>query len=170
MASIACLPPPGTMLMLSHLVISPSHRAVPSCVPCLLAARLAFPYLISSHLIGHRLACLLPALRHGWAGREAGSVQCPACLVVALRSVPMSIAGSCRFLCGAPSVCLRVGSSWLRGDGVLILSVWGVLRCPCLPPVGSSRFSPRSSSRRSGRFFVSRPVLRHDGRGGERMR
>ena len=36
--------------------------------------------------------------------------------------------------------------------------------------IGSSRLSPRSSSRRSGRFCVSRPVLRHDGREGGRLR
>lgn len=39
-----------------------------------LLARLCRLISSASHLIGHRLACRLPALRHGWAGREAGSV------------------------------------------------------------------------------------------------
>lgn len=52
------------------VLISSSRRAVPSCVSCLLASRLALP----SHLIARRLARRLPALRHDWTGRWAGSV------------------------------------------------------------------------------------------------
>lgn len=87
----------------------------------------------------------------------------------ALRSVPMSIAGSCRFLCGVPSICLPVGSAAGVGDGVLISSVRDVLRCPaCL----SSRLVSRFVRRLVGRVgsCVSRFVLRHDGRGDGRLR
>lgn len=163
---VTCLSLPGTMPMFSHLVISSYRRAVPSCVSCLLAARLS---IISSHLLARRLACRLPVLRHGWAGREAGSVGvllawfCPAVCVGVdswLMVFPLR--------CPIPwSACL---SARLRGDGVLISSVRDVWRCPCLSPAVSSRPSPRPSSRRSGRFCVSRPVLRHDGRGGGRLR
>ena len=122
-----------------------SHALAP---PCLLAARLAFPYLVSSHLIGHRLACLLPALRHGWAGRETGSILCPACLVLALRSVPMPIAGSCR----SPAIGASSRSARLRGAITFSSHPCGMC-CDVLLACGSPRPSLRLSSRRSGRFF-----------------
>lgn len=108
MTSAVCLPSPGTIAMLSsrHLLISSSRRVVPSCVSCLLASLLALPShlmrLISSAIIS---PVRLPAPRHGWRGvRRGASVLC--LIGFALRSVPMSIAGSCRFLCSIPSVCL----------------------------------------------------------------
>lgn len=57
-----------------------------------------------------------------------------------------------------------VGSAAERWRSHLVRA--GCAAMSCLP-VGSPRLSSRSSSRRSGRFIssVSRPVLRHDGRG-----
>lgn len=84
------------------VVVVSSRRAVPSCVSCLLAARLAFA--VSSHRLSSRpsVSPLLDTV--GRDVRRGASVLC--LLGSALRSVPMSIAGSCRFLCGVPSVCL----------------------------------------------------------------
>ena len=64
----------GDVFSSRHLVIS-SRRAVPPCVSCLLAARLACA--VSSHYrrrLDRRFDRLLPVLRHGWAGRGTGSV------------------------------------------------------------------------------------------------
>lgn len=139
-----------------------SHALAP---PCLLAARLS---IISSHLIGHRLAHRLPALRHGWAGREAGSVRRPCLLGFALRSVPMSIG---RFMLYLPAMSPRSAclSTRLRG-GMAFSSRPCVMCCDVMLACPSSRSSPCPSSRRSGRFISSLPVFRHDGRGGGRMR
>lgn len=159
-ASTACLPSPGMIAV--GILISSSRRAVPSCVSCLLAARLALP----SHLIGHHLAPRLPVLRHGWAGREAGSVGVllawfrPAVCADVDRSVHAVSS------CDVPSVCLPVVSA--AGVAIAFSS------CPCgaccdvlayrpsarLVPrlvhrpvgrVGSSRLSPRLSTRWAGR-------------------
>lgn len=101
MTSAVCLPSPGTIAMLSsrHLLISSSRRAVPSCVSCLLASRLALPShlmrLISSVIVS---PVRLPVPRHGWAGRGAGSVGallarfCPAvCSDVDSRLMPFPL-------------------------------------------------------------------------------
>lgn len=133
----------------SLVIFSSFHHFAGRCrhaFPCLLAARLAFPPPISSHLIARRLARLLPVLRHGWAGREAGSVGALCLLGFALRSVPMSIG---RFMLYLPAMSPRSAclSARLRGRWRSHLIMRGVLRCPCLPPVGSSRLSPRLATR-----------------------
>lgn len=167
---VTCLSLPGTMPMFSHLVISSYRRAVPSCVSCLL--RCVSP--LSSHLTGHRLARLLPVLRHGWAGREAGRRRCPACLVFALRSVPMSA--------DVDSWLIPFPSSAVSSLGLLALSArlrwrWcslvraGCVAMFCLPLICSSRLSSRCIVSSVGSVLrLSRPVLRHDRRGGGRIR
>lgn len=56
-----------------HLVISSCGSALRFLLACG-SSRLCRLISSASHLIVRRLACLLPVLRHGWAGREAGSV------------------------------------------------------------------------------------------------
>lgn len=57
----------------SHLIISSCGSVLRFLLACG-SSRLYRLISSASHLIGYRLAYLLPALRHGWAGREAGSV------------------------------------------------------------------------------------------------
>ena len=129
-----------------------SRRAVLSCVSCLLAARLVCA--VSSHHRRHldrRFDRRLHVLRHGWAGREAGSVGvllawfCPAvCADIDSRFTPFPLRCplgllACWLGCGA------MASHLVRAGCVAML---------CLP-IGSSRLSPRSSSRRSGRLRPS---------------
>ena len=130
------------------VVVVSSRRAVPSCVSCLLAPRLAFA------VLSHRSSPRSPSPRSSTrlAGREAGSAALSSCLISVMRSVPMSIAGLYRFLCGVSSVCLPVGSA--AGERCSHLVVRDVLRCPACP---SAR-------------LVSRHVSRHDGRGVGRLR
>ena len=112
---------------------------------------------LPSHLIARRLARRLPAPRHGWAGREAGSVGALCLLGFALRSVPMSIGQFMLYLpaMSPQSACL---SARLRGGRrshlIRHLVRAGCVAVSCLP-VGSSRSSPCPSSRRSGRFISS---------------
>lgn len=158
MTSAVCLPSPGTIAMLSsrHLLISSSRRAVPSCVSCLLASRLALPShlmrLISSAIIS---PVRLPALRHGWRGvRRGASVLF--LLGSALRFVPMSIS---RFMpfplrCPLGLLACRIGCWCGRWRSHLVRA--GCAAMSCLP-VGSSRLSPRLSSRRSVRFLRLAP-------------
>ena len=153
-----------------------SHALAP---PCLLAARLS---IISSHLIDRRLDRLLPALRHGWAGREAGSIGALCLLGFILRSVPISADVDSRFIpfpsSAVSSLGLFVLSARLRGRWCSHLIILDVLRCPaCLPVVSSLvssiipsvgsvlRLSPRLATRWAGRLtdavrlFVSRSIL-----------
>lgn len=156
-----------------HLVFDTGRRGAdnrfmsypsPHAPPCLLDSRLALP----SHLIGHRLACRLPVLRHGWAGREAGSVGalcllgfCPA--VFADVDKPVYSA----FSAASPrSVCL---SARLRGNGVLISSC-GMCCDVLLAHRTVSSFASFIIPSVGSVSLVSRPVSRHDGRGDGRLR
>lgn len=98
--STACLPLPVPSSW-SHLVVL-FRPAFPACLrpvsPCRLIS------CVSSHRPSSRPS-VSPFLDTVGRGVVRGaSVLC--LLGSALRSVPMSIAGSCRFLCGVPSVCL----------------------------------------------------------------
>ena len=106
----------------------------------------------------------LPAPRHGWRGVGRGVSAFSSCLISVMRSVPISIAGLCRFLYGVSSVCLPVGSAAGGGKRCSHLFVRDVLRCPACP---SARLVSRLVLRLVGRAgsCVSRPVLRHGGRG-----
>lgn len=80
----------------SHLVISSSRRAVPSCVSCLLTARLACAVLSHHrHRLNRRFDRRLPALRHGWAGRRADAARCYSSLAACL--IPLCLLASGRF-------------------------------------------------------------------------
>lgn len=121
-----------------------------------------------AHLIGHRLARRLPALRHGWAGRKAGSV----CVLLAW-FCPAGFADfDSRFMpfplrCPLGLLACRIGCG---GDGVLISSVRDVLRCHAysssrlvsslvsfvVSSVGSVlRLSPRLTTRWAGRRAIA---------------
>ena len=135
----------------SHLAyfFASSHQ-LPACLPSFRSSSRRTGRIVVSPV-------RLPALRHGWAGREAGSVGALCLLGFALRSVPMSIG---RFMLYLPamsprSACLsaRLRGRW-RSHLIRHLVRAGCVAVSCLP-VGSSRLSPCSSSRRSGRFCVS---------------
>lgn len=153
--------------MSSHLVIS-SCRAVPSCVSCLLRCVLALPphlMPISSVIVSPVVSPLFDTV--GLGVRRGAFASC--LLGSVLRASLISIAGSCRFLCDVPSVCLPVGSA----AGAMAFSSRPCGMCcdvMLTHRLASSRLSSRLSSHRSGRFCVSRPVLRHDGRGVGRLR
>lgn len=138
-----------------------SHALAPPCLP---AVRLACRP-ISSPVVSIVVSQLFDTVGRG-VRREASVLS--ACLASSCdlyRCLPMSIVGSFRFhpLRCHLSACLlcRLGCV---GDRVLISSCG--MYCDVLLACGSYRLSPRSSSRRSGRFCVSLPVFRHGGRGG----
>lgn len=91
-------------------LISSSHHLVMRCRPAFPAClRLVSP--VPSHLIIVVVSIVAsivisPLFDTVGRGVRRGASVLSACLVFALRFVPMSIAGSCRFLCGVPSVCL----------------------------------------------------------------
>ena len=117
---------------------------------------------VPSHLIGHHLARPSPRSSTRLAGREAGSVCallawfCPA--VCADVDKPVHAVSS---TVPPRSACL-FGSA--AGERCSHLVVWDVLRCPACP---SARLVSRLVRRLVGRAgsCVSRPVLRHGGRG-----
>lgn len=99
----------------------------------------------SSYLIDHHLDRLLPALRHDWAGRVAGSGGVLCLLGFILRSVPMSAGVDSRFVPFPSSAVLSLGLLACRigcgDDCVLISSVRDVLRCPACPLARLSPFA-----------------------------
>lgn len=129
---------------------------LPACL------RLVFP---SSRLISSIVVSIVSSPLFDTVGRGVRRGASVSCLLgFILRSVPMSIAGSCRRSLTFPrSACL---SARMRGDGVLISSVRDALRCSAcqsdrLVPrlvhhpvdrVGSSPPSPRLSARWAGRM------------------
>lgn len=134
----------------SHLAyfFASSHQ-LPACLPSFRSSSRRTGRIVVSPV-------RLPALRHGWAGREAGSVGVllawfyPAiCCTDVDRSVHAVSS------CDAPSVCLPVVSA--AGGAIAFSS------CPCGACCDVLAYRPSAR-------LVSRPVLRHDGLGGGRMR
>ena len=136
-------------------------RCRPACPACL---RLVSS--VPSHLIGYRLARLLPALRHGWAGREAGSVDVLCLLGSVLRSVLMSADVDSRFMLlplrcpiGLLACRLRCRCShlvvWMRCDAPLAHRLVSRLVHRLVGRLGSSFLSPRLETRWAGRRAIA---------------
>lgn len=144
-------------------LVSSSRRAVPSCVSCLLAARLAFA--VSSHRLSSRLSSPLIdtvglGVRRGDAGVMLSWFFPAVCVDVDSLSMPYHPAMSPR------SACL---SARLRGRWRSHLVRAGRVAMPCLPRRIVSSIASAVVSSVGSVLRLPRPVLRHDGRGGGRM-
>lgn len=156
-ASAACLPSPGTMSILSS-----SHHLVMLCRPAFPACCASRLSIISFHLIACRLARLLPALRHGWAVRGAGSVM--SCLLGSvLWAALISIAGSFRILCGVLLGLLACRLGYWCGRWRSHLVRAGCVAMPCLPLIVSSRLVRRPVCRVGFSFLSPRLATRMGG-------